>query len=97
MHQGGAKISWQAIKLLIDETNNLKEHIWYTQQCLENEWSSTVLSHQMESNLYYRWILTDRTTNFKKQLANPFSEQADEILNILIFLILYRMLKNLEI
>lgn len=40
----------------------------------------TVLSHQMESNMYYKRVLTDRTTNFKKQLANPFSEQADEII-----------------
>lgn len=33
LYQGGAKFSWRAIKLLID---NLEEHIWYTQQCLEN-------------------------------------------------------------
>lgn len=54
--------------------------MWYTQQCLENGWSSTVLSHQIESGLYYRQALVDKTTNFKEQLANPFSEQAEEII-----------------
>ncbi len=34
LHQGGAKISWRAIKLLIDKTDNLEEHMWYTQQAL---------------------------------------------------------------
>lgn len=38
LHQGGAKISWRAIKLLIDKTDNLEDHMWYTQQCLENGW-----------------------------------------------------------
>ena len=80
LHQGGAKISWRAIKLLIDKTDNLEEHMWYTQQCLENGWSSTVLAHQIESGLYYRQALADKTTNFKAQLANPFSEQAEEII-----------------
>ena len=80
LHQGGAKISWRAIKLLIDKTDNLEEYMWYTQQCLENGWSSTVLAHQIESGLYYRQALVDKTTNFKAQLANPFSEQAEEII-----------------
>ena len=31
LHQVGAKISWKAIKLLIDKTDNLEEHLWYTQ------------------------------------------------------------------
>lgn len=35
LHQGGAKISWRAIKLPIDKTDNLEEHMWYTQQCLK--------------------------------------------------------------
>ena len=54
--------------------------MWYTQQCLENGWSSTALAHQIESGLYYRQALADKTTNFKTQLANPFSEQAEEII-----------------
>ena len=30
--------------------------------------------------MYYRQALADKTTNFKEQLANPFSEQAEEII-----------------
>ena len=76
MDQGGAKVSWRAIKLLIDKTDNQEEHMWYTQQCLENGWSSTVLAHQIESGLYYRLALADKTANYKMHLANPFSEPA---------------------
>ena len=36
LHQVGAKISWKAIKTLIDKTDTLEEHLWYTSQCLEN-------------------------------------------------------------
>lgn len=80
LHQGGAKISWRAIKLLIDKTDSLEEHMWYTQQCLENGWSSIVLTHQIESNLYNRQVLVEKTTNFKQRLVEPFSEQAEEII-----------------
>ncbi|SDY48000.1 PDDEXK nuclease domain-containing protein [Eubacterium barkeri] len=80
LHQGGAKISWRAIKLLIDKTDSLEEHMWYTQQCLECGWSSVVLAHQIESNLYKRQALVEKTTNFKQQLLEPFSEQAEEII-----------------
>lgn len=80
LHQGGAKISWRAIKLLIDKTDNIEEHMWYTRQCLENGWSSVVLAHQIESDLYGRQALAEKTTNFKQQLMNPISEQAEEII-----------------
>ena len=80
LHQVGAKISWKAIKTLIDKTDTLEEHLWYTSQCLENGWSTTVLAHQLESNLYERQVLVDKTTNFKTQLADPFNEQVEEII-----------------
>lgn len=80
LHQGGAKISWRAIKLLIDKADNVTEHLWYTQQCIENGWSSIVLAHQIESGLYERQVLVDKTTNFKQQLLEPLSEQAEEII-----------------
>lgn len=54
VHQVGAKISWKAIKILIDKTDSLEEHLWYTEQCVENGWSSSVLAHQVESKLYER-------------------------------------------
>lgn len=80
LHQAGEKISWKAIKLLIDKTETVDEHIWYTTQCIENGWSSTVLAHQLESGLYSRQVLAIKTTNFKEQLLQPLGEQAEEII-----------------
>ena len=80
LHQVGAKISWKAIRLLIDKTENLEEHLWYTKQCIESGWSSTVLQHQIESGLYKRQALVKKQTNFKEQLMEPLGEQAEEIM-----------------
>ncbi|WP_460641042.1 PDDEXK nuclease domain-containing protein [Lacrimispora brassicae] len=80
LHQVGAKISWKAIKRLIDKTDNLEEHLWYTKQCIEHGWSSTVLVHQIESSLYKRQALADKATNFKERLMEPLGEQAEEII-----------------
>lgn len=80
LHQMGAKISWKAIRKLIDKIDNMDEHLWYTKECLKNGWSSTVLEHQIESSLYERQELVDKTTNFKNQLLQPFDEQAEEII-----------------
>lgn len=68
------------IKLLIDKTGSLEEHIWYTKKCIENGWSSTVLVHQIDSNLYTRQAVTPKLTNFKQQLLQPLGAQAEEIL-----------------
>jgi Uncharacterized conserved protein len=80
LHQVGAKVSWRAIKLLIDKTNSLEEHLWYTEQCIKNGWSSTILQHQLESSLYKRQALVKKQSNFKELLTNPLGEQAEEIM-----------------
>lgn len=80
LHQVGAKISWKAIKMLIDKTESLNEHLWYTQQCIEHGWSSAVLVHQIESGLYERQAVVKKATNFKEQLMEPLGEQAEEII-----------------
>lgn len=80
LHQGGAKISWRAIKLLIDKTDDLDEYVWYMKQALVNGWSSVVLAHQLDSRLYERQVLVEKTTNFKEQLSEPLGEQAEEII-----------------
>lgn len=80
LQQVAAKISWRAIMILIDKTETLEEYLWYTRQCLENGWSTTVLVHQLESGLYERQALADKTTNFDTQLADPYNEQVAEII-----------------
>lgn len=80
LHQMGAKISWKAIKILLDKTEDTEEHLWYTSQCIENGWSSSVLTHQIEGKLYSRQALAVKTTNFKELLEQPLGEQAEEII-----------------
>lgn len=80
LHRVGAKINWRTIKSLIDKTQTTEEYIWYAEQCLENGWSSTVLVHQIESKLYERQALVEKTTNFRTQLSTPLGEQAEEII-----------------
>ena len=80
LHRVGAKINWKAIKNLIDKTDTTEEYVWYSEKCLENGWSSTVLVHQIESGLYQRQALVKKTTNFKEQLLAPLGEQAEEII-----------------
>ena len=80
LHRVGAKINWRTIKYLIDKTDTTEEYVWYAEQCLENGWSSTVLLHQVESGLYERQAIAEKTTNFQKQLLGPLGEQAEEII-----------------
>lgn len=63
-----------------DKKLELEEHLWYTEQCIENGWSSSVLAHQIESGLYGRQALAEKQTNFRKQLMAPLGEQAEEIM-----------------
>lgn len=80
LQQGVAKINWRSITFLINQTDDLDEYLWYTNQCMEQGWSSNVLRHQIESNLYARQVLVDKTTNFKTMLAEPLGEQVEEII-----------------
>ncbi len=100
LHQVGAKISWKAIKTLIDKVDTMEEHLWYTEQCLENGWSTTVLVHQLESGLFERQVLADKTTNFKTHLSEPFNEQVEEIIKdpyIFDFIPNSRKMKEIEL
>lgn len=80
LQQGVAKINWRSITFLINQTQSTEEFVWYAGQTLEQGWSSTVLRHQIESGLYGRQVLVEKTTNYKTRLANPLGEQAEEII-----------------
>lgn len=80
LQQVVAKINWRSITFLINQTENADEFVWYAGQTLEQGWSSNVLRHQIESGLYARQVLVDKTTNYKSQLTDPLGEQAEEII-----------------
>lgn len=80
LQQGAAKINWRSIMFLLDQVSDTEEFLWYSRQCLEQGWSSNVLRHEIESGLYNRQVLVEKTTNFKTQLAAPLGELAEEII-----------------
>jgi len=75
-----AQITWYHNITLLDKVKNLEERLWYTNKTIEFGWSRNVLVHQIESQLYQRQAITDKTSNFKNTLPSPQSELAHNML-----------------
>lgn len=75
-----AKITWYHNITLIDKIKNQKERFWYANKTIEHGWSRNILVHQIESGLYQRQALCDKTSNFKNTLPSPESELVHNIL-----------------
>ncbi|MBW4422041.1 MAG: hypothetical protein KME13_22975 [Myxacorys californica WJT36-NPBG1] len=54
VHQLGAQILWKHNCTILDKLKNLEQRIWYIQKTIENSWSRSVLSHQIDTDLYSR-------------------------------------------
>ena len=61
---------------LLENLTTPSERLWYANQALRHGWSRNVLAHQIESGLYSRQGTA--LTNFKKTLASPQSDLAQE-------------------
>lgn len=61
-------ISWSQNCVLVDKIENLDKRLWYAKQVLENGWSKTVLSHQIDLELYERQAIPEKLTNFDNKL-----------------------------
>lgn len=46
---------------------------WYIFKTAEHAWSMDVLEHQIDTNLYQRQILAEKTTNYPARLDVPQS------------------------
>lgn len=76
-----AKLSWNHNQLLLDKVKDVKKRKWYAKKSLEQGWSTTVLVHQIELNLYERQaILENKTDNFNSTLPIDISDKAREML-----------------
>jgi len=75
-----AQITWSHNVLLLDKIGDAKERKWYMVKCAENGWSLNVLRHQLETRLYERQAIAEKTTNFNNTLPSPQSELAEETL-----------------
>lgn len=70
-----AKLSWNHNQILLDKIKDKNERNWYATKCIENGWSTTVLSHQISLKLYDRQaLLENKTENYSKTLLQ-FSQR----------------------
>ena len=54
-----AQIPWRTNRLLLDKLDTQEERIWYAHKTIENGWSVNVLAHQIDTNLYFRQIISE--------------------------------------
>ena len=78
-------ISWSQNCILVDKIKELDKRLWYAKQVLENGWSKTVLSHQIDLELYERQAIPDKLTNFANKLPNKVSTNNNDYYIDLLF------------
>lgn len=71
VQQVAAQLSWTHNLVLIDRIKDTDERKWHMNKCIDNRWSRNVLIHQIESNLYQRHQLVEKTTNYEMTLDSP--------------------------
>jgi len=70
------QIPWGHNVTIISKTKNRTEALFYVQKTIHNNWSRSVLTHQIESNLFKRQGAA--ITNFATTLPTPQSDLARE-------------------
>ncbi len=71
-------IPWGQNREIITKCKDVKEALFYVAGTIQNNWTRSVLVHQIESNLYKRQ--GKAITNFKLTLPAPQSDLANEML-----------------
>ncbi len=72
------QIPWGHNRVIISKCKNTKRALFYVQKTIENGWSRSVLTHQIESGLYERE--GKAVTNFSNTLPKIQSDLAQQIL-----------------
>ena len=78
LHQLGAKIPWKHNCLLIEKVKDPLRRRWYAQETVNNGWSRSVLTAQIETQLYERE--GSPATNFDRTLPPTQSDLAHQVL-----------------
>ena len=73
-------LPWRNNITLMTKVNDDIARDWYINQNINNGWNNTVLVHHIETKLYERQVITDKTTNYERLLPSPFSDLAQETL-----------------
>lgn len=71
-----AQIPWSHNCLIMDKIKDTDIRVWYINKTIENGWSHSVLTHQIESSLYERQAIAEKISNFENRLPVPQSELA---------------------
>ena len=74
-----AKLPWTHNMILISKVQDKNIRKWYFEKALEEGWSNTVLTHQLELKLYEKQPETEKLNNFSLTTINPFSDLANEM------------------
>ena len=72
------QIPWGHNVVIISKSKSIEEAIFYSNKTIENNWSRSVLMHQIELDFYARQ--GKAITNFTETLPTPHSELATETL-----------------
>ena len=78
LHQLGAKIPWKHNCLLIEKVKDPLKRRWYAQKTIHHGWSRSVLTAQIETQLYERE--GSPSTNFDTTLPPAQSDLAHQVL-----------------
>jgi len=95
-----AQIPWGHNIILLDKIKNIDERKWYIQQNITNGWSRNMLEMQINSKLYERQAIAEKSTNFKATLSDTQSNLALQTIKdpyIFDFISLKNKKKELEI
>lgn len=74
-----AKLPWTHNIILIEKIKDKNKRYWYANEAANDNWSKIVLSHQIDSNLYERKAITNKSNNFKSTLVEPQSDLANDL------------------
>ena len=71
VQQPVAQIPWGHNVVLLDKVADKVERLWYAEQSRKNGWSRNVLVHQIESDLYQRQALAEKTQTLPAERTQP--------------------------
>lgn len=75
-----AQIPWGHNVVIMEKLKQEEERMWYVVKTIENGWSRNTLVHQIESGLYTRQVVVEKTNNFMQKLPMPQNKMAVETL-----------------
>lgn len=75
-----AQLPWGHNVRILDKVESENVRLWYANQAITNGWSRNMMVHHIETNLYQRQHIAEKTTNYKARLPALQSDLAEQIL-----------------